>query len=59
MGHAKEIITLDVYGDNQNIIPDEIPELIAFMDDVLPKQEEPVTDKTADIEINIEEYFTV
>lgn len=59
MGHAKEIITLDVYGDNQNIIPDEIPELIAFMDDVLPKQEEPVTDKTVDIEINIEEYFTV
>ncbi|MCC8103998.1 MAG: hypothetical protein LIP11_17710 [Clostridiales bacterium] len=28
MGHAKEIITMDVYGDNANIIPVEIPELL-------------------------------
>ena len=39
MGHAKEIITMDVYGDNQNIIDEEIPELSAYMDEVLPKDE--------------------
>ena len=38
MGHAKELITVDVYGDNQNIIPEEIPELTSYIDDVLPKK---------------------
>lgn len=36
MGHAKELITVDVYGDNQNIIPEEIPELLAYMEEVMP-----------------------
>ena len=36
MGHAKEIITMDVYADNANIIPDEIPELLSYMDEVMP-----------------------
>lgn len=38
MGHARELITLDVYGDNANIIPEEIPELIAYMEEVLPEK---------------------
>ena len=38
MGHAKELITVDVYGDNQNIISEEIPELTSYIDDVLPKK---------------------
>ena len=38
MGHAKELITVDVYGDNQNIIPEEIPELLSYLDDVMPKK---------------------
>ncbi len=37
MGHAKEIITMDVYGDNANIIPEEIPELLSYMEEVMPK----------------------
>ena len=36
MGHAKEIITMDVYGDNREIIEDCVPELSDFMDEVLP-----------------------
>lgn len=39
MGHAKEIITIDVYGDNENLIPEEIPELEEYME-VMPKEEE-------------------
>lgn len=39
MGHAKELITMDVYGDNANIIPEEIPELSSYMDEVMPKKE--------------------
>lgn len=38
MGHAKELITMDVYGDNANIIPEEIPELLSYMDEVMPKK---------------------
>lgn len=40
MGHSKELITVDVYGDNTNIMPDEIPELLSYMEDVLPEREE-------------------
>lgn len=36
MGHAKEIITVDVYGDNANMIPDDIPELLEFIEEVRP-----------------------
>ena len=28
MGHAKEIITMDVYGDNKGIIADRMPEML-------------------------------
>lgn len=38
MGHAKELITVDAYGDNSNIIPEEIPELISYMEDVMPER---------------------
>lgn len=38
MGHAKELITMDVYGDNSNIIPEEIPELLSYMEEVMPKE---------------------
>lgn len=35
MGHSKEIITMDVYSDNKNIIADGVPEIEAYMKDVL------------------------
>lgn len=47
MGHAKDIITMDVYGDNSNIIPDEIPEMLEFMEEVLP--ELPEEDAAAEV----------
>lgn len=40
MGHAKEIITVDTYGDNKNIIADGVPEIEAYMKDVWPDLEE-------------------
>lgn len=39
MGHAKEIITMDVYGDNKGIIEDCVPEITDFMDDVIPEED--------------------
>lgn len=59
MGHAKERITIDVYGDNQNIIPEEIPELIAYMNDVMPnKEEEQILRKEVqNTIIDMEEYL--
>lgn len=40
MGHAKEIITMDVYGDNKGIIADCVPEIQSYMDEVLPMRNE-------------------
>ena len=39
MGHDKEIITMDTYGDNKNIIADGVPEIEAYMQVVLPDPE--------------------
>lgn len=39
MGHAKEIITMDTYGDNRNISTDGVPEIEAYMKVVLPDPE--------------------
>lgn len=59
MGHANQIISIDVYGDNKNIIPDEIPELLAYMDEVLPKEQK-VDGKNPvvlDTLLDVSEYF--
>lgn len=40
MGHAKEIITIDVYGDNQEIIEDCLEVLEPFIDEVMPEEKE-------------------
>ena len=39
LGHAKEIITIDVYGDNKEIISGDTPELEKFLKDVLPEDD--------------------
>lgn len=59
MGHAKELITMDVYGDNQNIIPEEIPELTSYIDDVLPKKtdEYSVELEVLDTVMEVEQYL--
>lgn len=40
MGHAKEIITIDVYGDKQEIIEDCLEALEPFIAEVLPEEED-------------------
>lgn len=60
MGHAKELITLDVYGDNSNIVPEELPELLSYMEDVVPKKEsqQSMASNVLDIVIDVGEYLT-
>lgn len=48
MGHAKEIITIDVYGDTAEIIEDCLDELQPFIDDVVPQDNESNTDFSED-----------
>ena len=48
MGHAKEIITIDVYGDTSEIIEDCLEELEPFIEEVLPEEEEDKTDFSED-----------
>lgn len=60
MGHAKELVTVDIYGDNSNIIPDEIPELLAYMKDVMPTEEvqKNLSSNVLDTVIDVEMYFS-
>lgn len=53
------IISVDVYGDNANIIPDEIPELLDFMDEVLPKESEENDDMLLAIVADTSNYLEV
>ncbi len=63
MGHAGELITIDVYGDNTNIIPEEMPELISYMEEVMPKKTvEGIAAETSEEEvletmIDMEDFF--
>ncbi len=59
MGHAKEIITMDVYGDNRGIIADCVDEIQPFIDEVMPKEEadEELRTENMDIVISAEDYF--
>lgn len=59
MGHAKEIITMDVYGDNKGIILDAVPEMEVFIAEVLPKpeMEESLKTELPDTEIDVSEYL--
>ncbi|WP_242861204.1 tyrosine-type recombinase/integrase [Acetivibrio ethanolgignens] len=59
MGHAKEIITIDVYGDNQGIIADCVPEISDFMEEVMPGPEtdDEFKEELLDIVIDTREYL--
>ena len=57
MGHSKEIITVDVYGDNREIIAEKIPELEEFIQEVIHTSYSIWEDDITDIMPRIEEYF--
>lgn len=59
MGHAKELITMDVYGDNKGIIADCVDELQPFIDEVMPSQEteDKLRAEIIDVVIPVEDYF--
>ena len=40
MGHAKELITMDVYGDKRGILADCVDELQAFIEEALPNADQ-------------------
>lgn len=56
MGHAKEIITLDIYGDNAQIIADGVEEIQEYMKDVLP-EEIGDDEELLKVEINVSEIL--
>ena len=54
----KEIITVDVYGDNSNLIAEPIPELEKFIEEVLPeRREEKLNEELLNIEIDVSSYL--
>lgn len=62
LGHAKEIISIDVYGDTQMIIEDCLYALEPFIEEVLPEEREDEYYDYSDmseIDSIVEEYLTV
>ena len=58
MGHARELITMDVYGDNGNIIAEEIPpKLLSYTKEVLPEKKKDNTENVLDTMINVEKFL--
>lgn len=60
LGHAKEIISVDVYGDTKEIIEDCLDVLEPFIEEVIPKErKDQYYDYSEMIEIDLilEEYF--
>ena len=60
LGHAKEIISVDVYGDTQEIIEDCLDVFEPFIEEVIPKErKDQYYDYSEVIEIDLilEEYF--
>ena len=57
MGHAKEIITVDVYGDNQGLIADGVPELEEVIKEVIPDEQEEGINDQSDVILNVTEYM--
>lgn len=58
MGHAKEIVTLDVYVDKNSIISDGIPEIEKYMKEVMPDRSskgDPLAD-VRDVSVDMTEY---
>ena len=60
LGHAKKIISVDIYGDTQEIIEDCLDVLEPFIEEVIPKErKDQYYDYSEMIEIDLilEEYF--
>ena len=55
--HAKEIITVDVYGDKKELIGDCLDVLEPFIAEVIPKDSENNTCELINIDEFIEELF--
>ena len=59
MGHAKEIITMDVYGDNKGILADGVSEIEAYIEEVVPKDEEEILqEELLDVVVDVQEYLS-
>lgn len=60
MGHAKELITMDVYGDNRGILADCVDELQPFIEEVLPnaEQDNVLVTESMDVVINAKSYLS-
>lgn len=60
MGHAKELITMDVYGDNRGILADCVDELQPFIEEVLPRAEQDTSlvTESMDVVIDAKSYLS-
>ena len=55
MGHSKEIITVDVYGDNKQIAADTTEEILEFLEEDIFDYNNDVKEPLLDIYIDIKD----
>ena len=53
MGHASDIISIDVYGDNKQIVEDCLKELEPFIESVKPKKTDIIVNTDVCIDENL------
>ncbi len=51
MGHSTEIVSVDVYGDKNELVKDCVKEITPFINRVLPNEKKQICDLTNDTEI--------
>ena len=56
MGHEKEIITVDVYGDKRGMIADGVPELDAFIERIITRKDLDKPIEALDTGIDVSRY---
>ena len=57
MGHASEIISVDVYTDNDEIINDCVEEIESFINEVIPQEDNNIEEIIFDEEVEIINKF--
>lgn len=57
MGHAKGLITMDVYGDNRGMVTDCVDEMQPFIDEVMPDIETDGMLVTEEIDVAAADFF--
>lgn len=59
MGHSKEILCVDTYGDGRKLAAIKLDKLDSFIESVLPSEENEIVKELEKCKIAIDEYMPI